>query len=622
MEVSCNDVSFKINLIEHTKDGNKYHVSIKIPMSYGWIDFVDYNVQNNFTNLSFRLKHEKNEDNYCYFSNDVFLKTSALYSYDFSYKINGEIRKIQALSKTNNNEIKYNRKWKMSVNFEVPNWAKGKIMYHIFVDRFNRGSSKKISEMPRRHIHNSWDEEVFTGPDENNIWNNDFYGGDLLGIIDKLDYIKSLGTEILYLSPIVYSQSNHRYDTADYEKVDPYVGVNEDLKKLCDAAHKRGIRVILDAVFNHTGNDSKYFNEYGTFDEIGAYQSLDSAYASFYKYYIVDGRPSFDYWWGMKNLPVCNGYSKAWQKYITGENGIIDQWFKLGIDGLRLDVADELTDEFISLIRTAVLRNKKDGFIIGEVWKNPMRMNRGYLASGIGMDTVMNYNFISSLIKYFRYGEANELFNKIKEIQTEYPNDSILSLMNFTSTQDMTRAINYWDNSLFDIYGEWPWNLKSNDYDFCKKYKLVCEQYEKARDIYMTYIYTLALMPGNLSIFYGDEVGLQGLGNLVNRRTFPWNNIDYCLLDFFKYIGYIRNNERFLEQANFEINNLTNNIFSFERKNDRNSILVMVNRTDQEQDIIIPSEYQNYEKVYTLKKGSLNKLKPYGGIAIKKSTHH
>ncbi len=142
--------------------------------------------------------------------------------------------------------------FKMSVNFKVPEWAKGRMMYHIFVDRFNRGSNEPMKEMPRRHIHKSWDEPIVVEGDEQGIWNNDFYGGDLKGITQKLDYIESLGVEILYLSPIVYSQSTHRYDASDYEVVDPYAGTMEDLKELCDEAHKRGMKVVLDAVFNHT----------------------------------------------------------------------------------------------------------------------------------------------------------------------------------------------------------------------------------------------------------------------------------------------------------------------------------------------------------------------------------
>lgn len=597
---------FEIKKLDFADNKQNFQVVVKIAMDEGWIKNPSIIIRSRNKELWYKLKHHCNVDGYAVFKSNFVLETSALYHYGFSYEINDERRYILNEDKT---------WWKLSVNYEVPDWTKGKVIYHVFVDRFSRSQLLKIKEMRRRHIHQNWDEDMVIGPDEEGIWNNDFYGGNLQGIIDKLDYIKSLGVSILYLSPIVYSQSTHRYDTSDYEVVDPYLGNNDDLKRLCDEAHKRGMKVILDAVFNHTGNDSKYFNEYGTFDTIGAYQSNDSPYREFYRYNDKTGQ--VDYWWGMTNLPVCNGYSKSWQEYITGEGGIIDQWFALGIDGLRLDVADELTDEFIELIRVAVKRNKEDGFILGEVWKNPMRMNRGYLASGKGMDTVMNYNLMSSIIKYIRYGDAADLAEKIREIRNEYPDDAIFSAMNFTSTHDMTRGINLWDKAIFNLYGEWPWNLINDSHEFCKCYKLNEEQYEEMKQIYMVYVFLLTFMPGNLSIFYGDEVGLQGIGNLKNRGPFPWGKEDEKLLDFFRFIGEIRKREGFMETADLRIIEINENYIIFERTSDKEKLLVAINRTDKKEDLTLPSDYQDTEVTYCLKNSQANSLEPYDGIALK-----
>ncbi len=597
---------FEIKKLDFADNKQNFQVVVKISMDEGWIKNPSIIIRSCNKELWYKLKHQCNVDGYAIFKSNFALETSALYHYGFSYEINDERRYILNKDKT---------WWKLSVNYEVPDWTKGKVIYHVFVDRFSRSQLLKIKEMRRRHIHQNWDEDVVIGPDEEGIWNNDFYGGNLQGIIDKLDYIKSLGISILYLSPIVYSQSTHRYDTSDYEVVDPYLGNNDDLKRLCDEAHKREMKVILDAVFNHTGNDSKYFNEYGTFDTIGAYQSNNSPYREFYRYNDKTGQ--VDYWWGMTNLPVCNGYSKSWQEYITGEGGIIDQWFALGIDGLRLDVADELTDEFIELIRVAVKRNKEDGFILGEVWKNPMRMNRGYLASGKGMDTVMNYNLMSSIIKYIRYGDAADLAEKIREIRNEYPDDAIFSAMNFTSTHDMTRGINLWDKAIFNLYGEWPWNLINDSHEFCKCYKLNEEQYEEMKQIYMVYVFLLTFMPGNLSVFYGDEVGLQGIGNLKNRGPFPWGKEDNKLLDFFRFIGDIRKREGFMETADLRIIEINENYIIFERNSDKEKLLVAINRTDKKEDLTLPSDYQDTEVTYCLKNSQANSLEPYGGIALK-----
>lgn len=608
------EVNFKIEKVKDIENGKKFIVSIEIPTTLGWIDNVNFIVEDGNKIIPHRLKHQKNENNIAYFSSEIDLETKAIYRYYFSYFIDG-MQYFCKKKKIVNNYIIRDEMWKMSVNYFVPDWAKGKIMYHIFIDRYKRGSSEKLKPMSRRFIYNSFEDEMIIGP-KDGIWNADFYGGDLKGIIDTLDYIKSLGVTILYLSPIVWSQSNHRYDTSDYEQVDPYAGCNEDLTLLCQKAHEKGMKVILDAVFNHTGNDSKYFNEYNTFNNIGAFQSTESPYASFYKKHQENGKTYYHYWWGMPNLPVCDGYSKTWQDYITGKNGVIDKWFKLGIDGLRLDVADELTDNFIEKIRVAVKRNKEDGFILGEVWKNPMRMNRGYIESGKGMDSVMNYSLIDALIRYFKYCDINKLDYIIKDILNEYPNDTINTLMNFTSTHDISRALNIFATYDFNEYSEWAWNLKQDNLEFCKQFKLTKEQYEYGKKVYQAYVFALAFMPGILSIFYGDEVGIEGIGNLANRKPFPWNKEDLELLNYFRYIGNIRNKENFLEQAELNVLDINKNYLMFERINGDEKALVAVNRTNEETSFKYPDEYEKHNGVYVLKKSRPGVLTPYGGVSM------
>ena len=619
---------FKINETEKLDNGCNYSISLELPMKDGWFEDVYFCVQRGKDLIPIKLKHKENKNGIVYFhtEEDIFLETRAIYKYYFSYKCDGFRRFIKENDILGPDGIMQDEMYKMSVNFKAPDWAKGRMMYHIFVDRFNRGSSEPMKEMPRRHIHKSWDEPVVVCGDEYNIWNNDFYGGDLKGITQKLDYIQSLGTNIIYLSPIVYSQSTHRYDASDYEVVDPYAGTMEDLKELCDEAHKRGMKVVLDAVFNHTGSDSKYFNKYQNKEWIekendrGAYYG-GRKYSKFYKSHMgPDGMTYYHYWWGFDTLPVCNGESKEWQEYITGENGIIDQWFSYGIDGLRLDVADELTDEYIELIRKAVHRNKEDGFILGEVWKNPMYMGRGYIENGTGMDSVMNYNLIGAMIRYFRYGEADQLAAKIREIKNTYPTDTLNTAMNFTSTHDMTRGINLWDTNIFKYHGEWPWNLIDENHDVCQRYGLSKEQYEKAKEIYMAYVFSLAFMPGILSIFYGDEIGVQGVGNLDNRKPMPWDNPDIALLEFFKIIGAIRNAEDFMYEADLRVHDINVNYMAFERIMGEERAFIVVNRTPEEHSFVVPKEYKDSEKVYTLKKSKPGMVGPYGGIAIKKKT--
>ena len=617
MSGNIDKIDFTIKEIMHFKNGNSYEISIKIPDSLGFIDNVNLVVEaRNFRTL-IPLNFVERKDGFVLFKSNYFLNTRALYHYYFSFTAN-EVQKIfKNAGNEHDRNVSNSEKWKFSVNFNVPEWAKGSMMYHIFVDRFSRGSNEPLKPMPRRTVYASFNDEMLVGPNEEGIWNADFYGGDLKGIIDKLDYIKDLGVDIIYLSPIVWSQSNHRYDTSDYENVDPYVGTNDDLKTLCDEAHKKNMKVILDAVFNHTGNDSKYFNEFNSFNEIGAFQSKNSKYYSFYRTYYDNNKTYFDYWWGMKNLPVCDGNSKEWQNYIYGENGIIDKWFELGIDGLRLDVADELTDDFIYGIRSAVKRNKEDGFILGEVWKNPMRMNRGYLDSGIGMDSVMNYVLVDALIRYIKYGDFYKLKSVIDELKYEYPDEVLNVLMNFTSTHDISRGITIFGTNELNRNGEWVWDLKNDDRKWQKDYKLTDEEFEKGKEMYKLYAFILTFFPGILSIFYGDELGMTGLGNLANRKPFIINN-DEELLYYFKKIGKIRKEERFLKDASLENVIVGDKIFSFERRKDSESAFVIVNRTSENLHASIPSKYLNPDKIYSLNNSSKKELTPFGGLVLKK----
>ncbi len=584
------------SLISQNKleDGEFFKVVINIPTINGWVDNVYLNILGNNYFLPFKVK----KDQMATFEREIFIKTGAIHRFNFSYNIEGKTYH------TNSDKI--------SSNFSVPKWAKGAVMYQIFVDRFNRGNPNLPEEIPNRKIYSSFAEEMKSGP-TNGIWNIDYYGGDLKGIIDKLDYIKSLGVSIIYLTPIVRSQSNHRYDTGDYEIVDPYVGTNDDLKMLCDEAHKREIRIVLDAVFNHTGNDSKYFNEFESYPEKGAAQGEESDYYKFYKRH----NNGFCYWWGMNNLPVCDSSSQEWTNYITGDGdnkGIIDKWFELGIDGLRLDVADELSDTFIEKIRSAVRRNKEDGFVIGEVWENPMSQNRKYVSSGTCMDSVMNYYFIDALMRYFKYGDVDKLVRVIKDIQENYPEDTIKTLMNFTSTHDISRIINIFGTDEFDHYAKWAWDLKKNELEYCKSRKLSQEEEKRGKEIYKAYLFALAFYPGILSIFYGDEIGITGMGNLENRKPFRDETIDQDLLEFHRFIGKIREDNPFLKEASLHINHIDKNLLYFTRRLGTKYASVLVSNSPNNL-YFEKTKVDDKVKTYNLN-SSDTVIMPYGAVAL------
>ena len=697
------NVEFQFQEIKGDSNGKDYRVLLRIPMSVGWINQCQLVIEDGPYTRWVPMRFMRNEGPNVFFETYLHLDTRAVYRYYFQYNVNNQNFYINR--QNTKTEIAYDEKNKMSVNYHAPSWAKDANMYHIFVDRFYRGSQEKMKEMPRREIHKNWDEPVVIGDNPHvykhyegeQVWNVDFYGGDLKGIEKKLDYIQSLGFDLIYLSPIVKSQSTHRYDTADYETVDPYAGTNEDLKHLCREAHKRGMHIIIDAVFNHTGDESKYFDRYGDYKtgnpkKDGAFQNPVSQYRGLYRY---NDKGDHCYWWEFGTMPITNSDGDFWRKYICGKGGVIDQWFSLGIDGLRLDVADNLSDWALENIREAVNRNKKDALIIGEVWNNPMRVNRSFISSGKSMDSVMNYPLQDAAVRYFKYQDAYRLHYTIRDIQAEYPDDTIHTLMNFSSNHDISRGVTLLGKKRFDPYHKfqslpeeyrnkmievlWEFQYSNDaimkllngkiemnyyqyqafmnrlrekglsedtisyfrkiftyspfdpgqeyakdlpddvkkDLDYTRKFHFTKEEYEEAKKRYKAYLLFLATYPGIFSVFYGDEAGMEGLNNLMNRGTYPWGKEDQELVSYVRSLGLFRKDNPFLKEADYRLTSLTPNVVYSERVGDE-KLFVAINNLDTPQTITIPEEYQGGEKVLTLGRSGKTSLDAYGGVVIHK----
>lgn len=606
-------------LVEKIRYSDKalFEVRIQFPMRMGWIEKVRLVMFNTKKHIEIPVKHFENEGIFAKFRAEFELENDVFYYYYFSYLCDGRPQVVKALN-SEERKVEKSECFKYPEGFEYPKWAKDGRWYHIFVDSFKRGSKEPIVPMGKRTV-NKWGDQRVLGPNEKGAWTADFYGGDIRGIIESLDYFKKLSITGLYLSPIVLSQSNHRYDTADYKKLDVYIGVFDDLKELCDKAHQKGIRIILDAVFNHTGDDSLYFNRYGNYDTVGAYQSDKSPYFPFYKRVFNNekGRADFKYWWDFKNLPECNSYSEEWMEYITGIGGIIDYWFSFGIDGLRLDVADELSDEFIFKIVKAVKRNKKDGLVIGEVWINPEREKRRYTLEGKGMLGVMNYWFIDPLIRYYKYADCWTLRTRINEIFNEYPEESKCVHMNFTSTHDISRLLDQFGGTGF-VQDRWVWDTRNNDHDFLRAHAISNKQKKAAKDILMSYITALTFFPGNTSIFYGDEVGQTGLGNLLNRGSYPWDRRDKKLLKFFRSVFAAQASVPEYDGTRCNVLEVNEEFFSYERvSSDGKKLVVVSSRASYPIPVKTPYSRKKKKVVYKLGKyTSSDMLDSFGAIVF------
>lgn len=470
-----------------------------------------------------------------------------------------------------------------------PQWFKKAIMYQIFVDRFCNGNEdgRVLNPKANSFIYGSWNDVpmYIRDCDKGGIARWDFFGGNLRGVISKLEYLKSLGVSVIYLNPIFEASSNHKYDTADYTKVDPMFGSNETFRELCEKAGKHGISIILDGVFSHTGSDSIYFNKYGNYPGIGAFQSADSPYYSWYRFKCSPD--DYECWWGVESLPNVNEMDPGYIDYIiTGENSIIKQWMELGAKGWRLDVADELPDEFIRLIRKAMKEKDADSVLMGEVWEDASNkvsygVRRAYLM-GEELDSVMNYPFRGAMLDFFTgKHDASHVDEILMSIRENYPIHNFYCNMNMLGTHDVPRILT--------LLGEAP-----PEETLSQKQKEGYRLPEGQRRLGIERLKLLSLIqmtfPGVPSIYYGDEAGLEGYRDPLNRGTYPWGNEDAELLRWYKTITSVRNRYDVFSTGDWRtvfaegdvygyIRVIKNGRDAFGERAENNTALVLVNRS-------------------------------------------
>lgn len=454
-------------------------------------------------------------------------------------------------------------------SYAVPEWLKGGVIYQIFPDRFCfSGDKKPVSS--DKVLHENWsDIPVFEPNAHGQVVNNDFFGGDLKGIIQKLDYLQDLGVTTIYLNPIFKAFSNHRYDTGDYMQIDELLGDENDLKTLIETANQKGIKIVLDGVFNHTGDDSLYFNKYGKYPTLGAYQSKDSKY---YGWYNFDLHPDkYESWWGITVLPAVNEQNPEYIKFITGKNGVIDHYTRLGIGGWRLDVVDELPAEFVRNIRTAAKRANSDAVLIGEVWEDASNkiaygQRREYF-QGDELDSVMNYPLKNAIISYIKTGIVNNLSYIIKEQIDHYPKFVLDSLMNILSTHDTPRLIT-------ELCGQ---NMAGKSKAQMAETFISYDELGSAKNkvkIASLLQFTLCGVP---CIYYGDEICMQGYIDPLNRRTYPWDNQDDEMLCWYKKLGAIRKEYSAFSKGEFEEIYANGSVFAFKRFDNKSEVFIATN---------------------------------------------
>lgn len=518
---------------------------------------------------------------------DFTAEKAALYKYHFEYDTSWGTSRIYHAGNGLAAIKGDGEDWQLTVydkDFHTPEWLRGGIIYQIFPDRFASSGTKKQNVPSDRVLRTDRDGDPYWIPTaEGKVLNNDYFGGDLNGIEQKLGYLKSLGVTCIYLNPIFEAQSNHRYDTANYEKIDSMLGTEKDFKSLCESAKKLGIRIMLDGVFSHTGDDSRYFNRYSRYDSLGAYQSKESPYYGWYKF--NKWPDDYESWWGIEILPEVNEDNPDFIEYITGKNGIVRKWLKLGASGWRLDVADELPDEFLDEFRKAVKKEKADGLVLGEVWEDASNKSsygklRRYLL-GKQLDSVMNYPFAGAVIDFIRDANAELFASRVMSIVENYPKEVLDVLMNHLSTHDTMRAITA-------LAGE---SCAYRDRKWQSTHSLDEKEYHYGMKLLMAASAMQFALPGVPTIYYGDEAGMQGYKDPFNRRCYPWGKENGELVEWYKKLGKIRNENRVFKDGRFEILSAVAGCVAFSRKNDDEAILVISNSNPHPITYYVKSEW-------------------------------
>ncbi len=443
----------------------------------------------------------------------------------------------------------------------TPEWFKHSVMYQIFPDRFYRQGDKLI---PKKNAvyHADWHDQpyYYKDPDTKEIISYDFFGGNIAGIKEKLSYLKELGISVIYLNPVFESSSNHRYDTGNYHQIDPILGTNEEFADLCASAKELGIHIIIDGVFSHTGSDSIYFNRNNTYPSIGAFQSK---YSPYYNWYAFRNYPyEYDSWWGFPTLPNVIETTPSYENFIiNGENSVIKHWLKNGISGWRLDVIDELPQDFSRMFYKALKKINDDAVIIGEVWEDASNkvsygVPREYLC-GYDMDSAMNYPFRKTVLDFLLgYISGERAVQNLTSQKENYPMQNYYAMMNLVSSHDVERVITLLGEASF--YDGMPAVVQA-------RYKLDDEHYRLGMRRSVLAALLQLTFPGVPSIYYGDEIGMQGFRDPYNRGPYEWDSSNTAMRECFTRLIKLRNEYTALQTGELLFLHISDDVIAYMR---------------------------------------------------------
>ena len=513
--------------------------------------------------------------------------------------------------------------------FKVPDWAKGAVFYQIFTDRFFNGEKSNDVED---------NEYYYTGGHSRKItdWNkppeeldvNCFYGGDLQGVRQKLDYLQGLGVEAVYFNPLFVSPSNHKYDTQDYDHIDPHIAVIEDdlehsmqfwehnngyapkyikrvispknleksneyFAELVKELHRRGMRVVIDGVFNHCGSFNKWMDREGVYlykegyEEKGAYQSADSPYRSYFRFKKKEAHSEYEGWWGFQTLPKLDyEHSPELVEFIlsTGAKWVSEPF---GVDGWRLDVAADLghsvkfNHKFWQMFRKRVRSANPEAFIFAEHYGDP----QGWF-NGKEWDSVMNYDAFMEPVTWFLTGmekhsesfdgsklwDGNAFFESMFKNMSKFPRPALDSALNQLSNHDHSRFLTRTNGTVGTLKTS---GSQSAGYNV---------------DLSVMALGVLIQMtwPGSPGIYYADEAGQVGWTDPDSRRTYPWGNENKLLISYHKDVIALRKDIHCLKTGSIKNLDAGNGYIIYGRFDGEDCAAVIINCTDGDLNLSVP----------------------------------
>lgn len=478
--------------------------------------------------------------------------------------------------------------------FQTPEWFRHAVVYQIFPDRFFCSDRERFLRAARDYRATGRPIFVHDNPFEPPYYTphggakayapDDYFGGDLPGIQAKLPYLASLGVTCIYLNPIFAAHSNHRYNTADYRSIDPLLGTNDDFSALCAAAKEYGIRIVLDGVFSHTGDDSIYFDRYGRYKTNGACESKDSPYYPWYRFY--DYPKTYECWWNFETLPDVEETEPSYTEFIQGENGVLRTWMKAGASGWRLDVADELPDSFIRGVRRSIKDFDPDAVLIGEVWDNCATKfgpegRRGYV-NGDELDSVMNYGFTNAVADFLSgKTDAYTLSHALQTQREQYPAPFYAAALNLISSHDIPRAAT--------VYAGAP-DRSELTREQQAVYKPSKEKLAYGFKCMRLASVLQAAVPGVPCIYYGDEAGMTGMADPFNRETYPWGREDLILLNDLRAIFHTRSESSAMQSGKCRMGAVNADVFCVIRYDEHETVIACVNRSSAAQTVSLSED--------------------------------